>query len=402
MRLTTFLLCFLPVIASVLANVEKTIFIAPEAIEIPQQHPNLNDLHLDVLTTENPTLRTLLPASFPKPPNTRGTISWFLLENLRQTQRHEVRICWPATQPTSFTLDTYTLSEVFASPELISSLASYSEDRESTSDPPRTAARDPRHASVLFLRVIAAADYFTTNKTLMREVSPVNADIILDPFIFNILPRSLLPTGIYLIEAKNTIKPPTGKTELLPDPDPDESTKKHLPLHDSGTTAQGPRNSRIVLAHEPQPSTKPPPSPTPQTSNRTMSILPQPPPPISLLPPELWFLIIANLDLPSLEKALCAFYTLFRSLSIIERTTPPTLLPALLRWLNDASGTQELVTKYPFEVLDAIFQLLEPREKVKVAMGLWKRKDGGQKGEGGEQVGSGEMLPSSSEAGSGG
>lgn len=133
-----------------------------------------------------------------------------------------------------------------------------------------------------------------------------------------------------------------------------------------------------------------------------MSILPQPPPPISLLPPELWFLIIANLDLPSLEKALCAFYTLFRSLSIIERTTPPTLLPALLRWLNDASGTQELVTKYPFEVLDAIFQLLEPREKVKVAMGLWKRKDGGQKGEGGEQVGSGEMLPSSSEAGSGG
>lgn len=97
MRLTTFLLCFLPVIASVLANVEKTIFIAPEAIEIPQQHPNLNDLHLDVLTTENPTLRTLLPASFPKPPNTRGTISWFLLENLRQTQRHEVRICWPAT-----------------------------------------------------------------------------------------------------------------------------------------------------------------------------------------------------------------------------------------------------------------------------------------------------------------
>ena len=207
MRLTT--LCFLPLIPSVLANVEKAVFIASDAIEIPQQHPNLDDLHLDVLTPENPTLRTWLPASFPKPPNTRGTISWFLLENLRQTQRHEVRICWPATvsvtipfeyfcqnsrvfyallfspakayyarqQPTDFTLDTYTLSEVFATPALIASLASYSESRDSISDAQRTAARDPRRASVLFLRVIAAADYFTTNKTLMREVPPVNADI---------------------------------------------------------------------------------------------------------------------------------------------------------------------------------------------------------------------------------
>ena len=96
MRLTI-LLCFLPLIASVVANVEKTIFIAPEAIDIPPQHPNLDDLHLDVLTPENPTLRTWLPASFRNPPNTRGTTSWFLLENLQQTQRHEVRICWPAT-----------------------------------------------------------------------------------------------------------------------------------------------------------------------------------------------------------------------------------------------------------------------------------------------------------------
>lgn len=80
-------------------------------------------------------------------------------------------------QPTDFTLDTYSLSEVFGTPDLITSLASYSESRGSTSEPQRTAARDPRQASVLFLRVIAAADYFTTNKTLMQEVPPVNADI---------------------------------------------------------------------------------------------------------------------------------------------------------------------------------------------------------------------------------
>lgn len=80
-------------------------------------------------------------------------------------------------QPTAFTLDTFTLSEVFDTPELVASLASFSERRDSISAGQKPAARDPRSASVLFLRVIAAADYFTTNKTLMREVPPVHADI---------------------------------------------------------------------------------------------------------------------------------------------------------------------------------------------------------------------------------
>ena len=31
--------------------------------------------------------------------------------------------------------------------------------------------------SLLFLQVFAAADYFTTNKTLMQNVPPVNVDI---------------------------------------------------------------------------------------------------------------------------------------------------------------------------------------------------------------------------------
>ena len=97
MRVSTFLLCFLPWTTPVLANVEKTIFIAPEAIQIPQVHPNLDDLHLNILTPNKSILRTHLPASFPRPPETRGTISWFLLDDLQQKQRHEVRVCWPAT-----------------------------------------------------------------------------------------------------------------------------------------------------------------------------------------------------------------------------------------------------------------------------------------------------------------
>jgi hypothetical protein len=50
----------------------------------------------------------------------------------------------------------------------------------------------------LFLQVFAAADYYTTNKSLMENVPPVYVDIILDPYIFNIFPRSLVPTGAYI------------------------------------------------------------------------------------------------------------------------------------------------------------------------------------------------------------
>jgi hypothetical protein len=48
--------------------------------------------------------------------------------------------------------------------------------------------------SLLFLKIDAKADYFTTNKTLMESPEPVDVDIILDPFLWNVLPRSLVPT----------------------------------------------------------------------------------------------------------------------------------------------------------------------------------------------------------------
>ena len=120
------------------------------------------------------------------------------------------------------------------------------------------------------------------------------------------------------------------------------------------------------------------------TAPETMSISrPPPAPPITLLPTELWFLIIANLDLPSLEKSMCAFYSLFRALSI-EPTIQPKTLPSLLRWLNYASGTQAVVAKLPFEVIDQIFQLLDPQDKVNVAVALWtpRRRHGRELGHG--------------------
>ena len=51
--------------------------------------------------------------------------------------------------------------------------------------------------SVLFLRILAAADYYTLNKELMENVPPVVVDLILDPFLGNVFPRSLVPTACW-------------------------------------------------------------------------------------------------------------------------------------------------------------------------------------------------------------
>jgi hypothetical protein len=53
--------------------------------------------------------------------------------------------------------------------------------------------------SVLLLQILAAADYYTTNRILMEHVPPVFVDIILDPYLLNVVPQSLVPTGVYLI-----------------------------------------------------------------------------------------------------------------------------------------------------------------------------------------------------------
>lgn len=92
---------------------------------------------------------------------------------------------------------------MFDTPGLISSLAEYSEQRVSRK------AQDERsegsngltkeQGSILFLRVQAAADFFATNKTLMHHPPPVSVDIILDPYLGNIFPQSLVPTGAYIV-----------------------------------------------------------------------------------------------------------------------------------------------------------------------------------------------------------
>jgi len=190
----------------VAANVEKTIFVAPPATTIPQDAA-IDNLLLEPLHPNRLSVRTFLNASFPTGENPHGLESWFLLEALSPRQRHELRICWLATQPTTFWLDTYTIAEAFETPETISSLSSYAYARHAQlSQTEINALKANRfkfvsgatRSSLLFLRVQAAADYFSPNKTLMENVPPVHVDLILDPYLFNVFPQSLIPTAAYI------------------------------------------------------------------------------------------------------------------------------------------------------------------------------------------------------------
>lgn len=221
------LICLILGVSLVSANVEKTIFLGPEPINIPQLSPSLSDLNIDVLTPEYWSLRSHIDAIFPTEELNRGKETWLILDDLTEGQRYEVRVCWLATvrflftsfnitflsdheilhgisiqQPTAFHLETFSLPHVFETPELIASLYNYSMSRQSLPNPIKEQEHHTateRESSVLFLRISAAAEYFTINSTLMNHPKPVLTDLILDPFLFNVLPRTLVPTVGFVV-----------------------------------------------------------------------------------------------------------------------------------------------------------------------------------------------------------
>ena len=111
-----------------------------------------------------------------------------------------------AQQPTDFDLTVFPLQTVFDTPELITSLSEFSY-AALASAAPASPSRNERNAaeqqtSLLLLRILAAADYFSTNTMLMENVPPVHVEIILDPYVLNVVPRSLVPTvGVLLVVA---------------------------------------------------------------------------------------------------------------------------------------------------------------------------------------------------------
>ncbi|KAH7058916.1 hypothetical protein B0J12DRAFT_377620 [Macrophomina phaseolina] len=202
-RLCLAILTFFAVLfPSTLANVEKTVFVAPSAVAVPNVRPGLQDLRLTSLSPSAHVLRTFLPVAFPSDEAPRGLDHWYLLASLTPGQRYEVRICWAATQPTTFWLDVYPLNDVFETSELIAALATYSEnipESKPIADDGGTSSPEDTSASLLFLHIQAAADFYNSNETLMKSPPDVKVDIILDPYVLNAIPRSLIPTALYII-----------------------------------------------------------------------------------------------------------------------------------------------------------------------------------------------------------
>ncbi|KXT14224.1 hypothetical protein AC579_7532 [Pseudocercospora musae] len=199
----SFLACLISLFALLVttarANTEKVIFTAPKAITLPDAGARLQVLGLSVISQANSTLATSLSVAFPSKDWPRGRDSWFLLSNLEEDCRYEVRVCWAAVQqPTEFWLNVYDIAHVFDTPLLIQSLSDFAEDGVEQVARKSNHQRQNIDGSLLLLHVQAAADYFTTDKKLMQEPPLVDVEIILDRYLLNAFPESLLATAGYL------------------------------------------------------------------------------------------------------------------------------------------------------------------------------------------------------------
>jgi hypothetical protein len=92
---------------------------------------------------------------------------------------------------------------VFSTPQLHDSLLAYSADlleiREARIQKSRLEKWRDIAEVVVLVQVQSAADFFSTNKTLTNNPPTVDVDIILDPYVGNIFPRSLIPTAAYIV-----------------------------------------------------------------------------------------------------------------------------------------------------------------------------------------------------------
>ena len=80
-----------------LANVEKSIFLAPGPnVGLPPS-TSLEYLQHNGIRQWPASRQVAVPAAFPDVNHPLGSYTWFLFEDLRPHQRYEVRICWAAT-----------------------------------------------------------------------------------------------------------------------------------------------------------------------------------------------------------------------------------------------------------------------------------------------------------------
>ena len=92
--------------------------------------------------------------------------------------------------------------------------------------------------------------------------------------------------------------------------------------------------------------------------------------PLFSVPVELWLVIISNLDMPTLERLLAALFFIFRPLGIFPTLRNP-VLSQIVTWLANGGASYEVLTKYPYEIVEDIFSQLGPQDKINVVLALY-------------------------------
>ncbi|BFZ53185.1 hypothetical protein PYCC9005_000208 [Savitreella phatthalungensis] len=162
------------------ANTEKTIFTAPPASFTAageDNHKGRNGYNISNLTrisgaSHGSGFATFRDAIvFPLPIDGASHTRWYLLDELSSGRKYEVRVCWPASMPTIFTLTTVTAP-----------VKEYKVDHPTS-------------------RVILRLDAFpelVPCKDLVEDVR-VDFELVLDPLLFGGLPRSIVWTVLLVV-----------------------------------------------------------------------------------------------------------------------------------------------------------------------------------------------------------
>jgi len=188
-------------VVAVIANTEKVIFRAPSYQKPRYFVTDWLATYEDHLCSKQLRLRRSLKVLPNFHESRHGIEHWYLLRNLTEAQRYEVRICWPASQPTDFRLEVFDYTDVFAVTENgidSADLAPYQYHIAQPLVSRIVPTSSEEGESILGLRIQAKASFVTNNKTLMQHPPPVDVDIILDPYHGNVFPASLVPTAVYI------------------------------------------------------------------------------------------------------------------------------------------------------------------------------------------------------------
>lgn len=78
--------------------------------------------------------------------------------------------------------------------------------------------------------------------------------------------------------------------------------------------------------------------------------------------------------MPGLQRLLSALYFILRPLGLYPPANNhqlPRTLPQISFWLGSGGTLYDVMTSYPYEIVDDIFQQLTPQEKVNVVLALY-------------------------------